>query len=82
MSLARLSRLQCFNVGHNDHGINLFGAVMIIMPLWENNMQTDNLALDLGHLSLFRFHHQYHVYTNTTKSHANVQFETNGRNSH
>ena len=39
--LARLSGLQCFNMGHNAHGINLYGFVMI---LWEINMQADNLT--------------------------------------
>ena len=29
--LARLSGLQCFNMGHNGHGINLYGVVMIFM---------------------------------------------------
>ena len=29
--LARLSGLQCFNMGHNAHGINLYGVVMIPM---------------------------------------------------
>ena len=30
-SLARLSGLQCYNMGHNDHGINLHGVSMILM---------------------------------------------------
>ena len=29
--LAKLSGLQCFNMGHNGHGINLYGVVMILM---------------------------------------------------
>ena len=29
--LARLSGLQCFNMGHNGHGINLYGVIMILM---------------------------------------------------
>ena len=29
--LARLSGLQCFNMGHNGHGINLYGIVIILM---------------------------------------------------
>ena len=29
--LARLSGLQCFNMGHNGHRINLYGVVMILM---------------------------------------------------
>ena len=39
--LARMSGLQCFNMGHNGHGINLYG---VSMTLWKINMQTDNLA--------------------------------------
>ena len=39
--LARMSGLQCFNMGHNGHGINLYG---VNMTLWEINMQADNLA--------------------------------------
>ena len=33
--------LQCFNMGHNGHGINLYGVSMTPM---EINMQADNLA--------------------------------------
>ena len=29
--LARLSGLQCYNMGHNGHGINLHGAIMTLM---------------------------------------------------
>ena len=29
--LARMSGLQCFNMGHNGHGINLYGVSMILM---------------------------------------------------
>ena len=29
--LARMSGLQCFNMGHNDHGINLYGVSMTLM---------------------------------------------------
>ena len=29
--LARLSGLQLFNMGHNAHGINRYGVVMILM---------------------------------------------------
>ena len=29
--LARMSGLQCFNMGHNGHGINLYGVSMTIM---------------------------------------------------
>ena len=31
--LARLSCLQCFNMGHNGYGINLYGVIMILMKL-------------------------------------------------
>ena len=29
--LARVSGLQCFNMGHNGHGINLYGVSMTLM---------------------------------------------------
>ena len=29
--LARMSGLQCYNMGHNGHGINLYGASMTLM---------------------------------------------------
>ena len=29
--LARMSGLQCFNTGHNGHGINLYGISMTLM---------------------------------------------------
>ena len=29
--LARLSGLQCFNMGHNSHGINMHGVIMTLM---------------------------------------------------
>ena len=29
--MAGLSGLQCYNMGHNGHGINLYGVLMIIM---------------------------------------------------
>ena len=29
--LARMSGLQCFNMGHNGHGINLYGVSMPLM---------------------------------------------------
>ena len=29
--LARMSGLQCFNMGHNGHGINMYGVSMILM---------------------------------------------------
>ena len=45
--LARLSDLQCFCMGHNDHGINLYGVVMILMGNLHAGGQSD-----LGQLSL------------------------------
>ena len=45
--LARLSGLQCFNMGHNGHGINLYGVVMILMGNLHAGGQSN-----LGHLSL------------------------------
>ena len=29
--LARMSGLQCFNMGHNGHGINMYGVSMTLM---------------------------------------------------
>ena len=29
--LARMSGLQCFNIGHNGHGINMYGVSMTLM---------------------------------------------------
>ena len=29
--MARMSGLQCFNIGHNGHGINLYGVSMTLM---------------------------------------------------
>ena len=29
--LTRMSGLQCFNMGHNGHGINLYGVSMTLM---------------------------------------------------
>ena len=45
--LARLFGLQCFNMGHNGHGINLYGVVMICMGNLHAGGQSN-----LGHLSL------------------------------
>ena len=55
--LARLSGLQCFSMGHNGHGINLYGVVMILM----GNLYAGG-QLNLGHLSLVhpvRFAYNY-----------------------
>ena len=45
--LARLSGLQCFNMDHNGHGINLYGVVVILME----NLHAGGRS-NLGHLSL------------------------------
>ena len=45
--LARLSGLQCFNMGHNGDGINLYGVVMILMGNLHAGGQSN-----LGHLRL------------------------------
>ena len=45
--LARLSGLLCFNMGHNGHGINMYGVIMTIMGNIHAGGQTS-----LGHLSL------------------------------
>ena len=46
-SLARLSGFQCFSMGHNGHGINMYGVVMIPMGDLHAGGQSN-----LGHLSL------------------------------
>ena len=45
--LARLSVLQCYNMGHNGHGINLYGVIMTLMDNLHAGGQSS-----LGHLSL------------------------------
>ena len=45
--LARLSGLQCINMGHNGHALNLYGVVMILI----GNLHADGQS-NLGHLSL------------------------------
>ena len=45
--LARMSGLQCFNMGHNGHGINLYGVSMTLMGNQHAGGQSS-----LGHLSL------------------------------
>ena len=45
--LARLSDLQCYNMGHNGHGINLCGVIMTLMGNLHGGGQSS-----LGHLSL------------------------------
>ena len=47
MSPARLSGLQCFNMGHNGHGINIYDVVMIFMGNLHAGGQNHQ-----GHLSL------------------------------
>ena len=42
-----MSGIQCFNMGHNGHGINLYGVVMILMGNVHAGGQSS-----LGHLSL------------------------------
>ena len=44
---ARLSVLQCYNMGHNGHGINLYGVIMILIGNLHAGGQSS-----LGHLSL------------------------------
>ena len=45
--LARMSGLQCFNMGHNGYGINLYGVSMTLME----NLHGDGQS-SLGYLSL------------------------------
>ena len=45
--LARMSGLQCFNMGHNGHGINLYGVSMTLMGNYHAGGQSS-----LGHLRL------------------------------
>ena len=47
VSLARMSGLQCFNMGHNGNGINLYGVSMTLMGNKHAGGQSS-----LGHLSL------------------------------
>ena len=49
--LARFSGLQCFNMGHNGHAINLYGVAMILMGNLHAGGQSS-----LGHLSLVHRH--------------------------
>ena len=49
--LAGLSGLQCFHIGHNGHGINLYGVFMILM----GNLYAGGQS-NLGYLSLL---HRY-----------------------
>ena len=49
--LARFSGLQCFNMGHSGHGINLYGVVMTLM----GNLHTGGQS-NLGYLSLVQRH--------------------------
>ena len=50
--LARMSGLQCFNMGHNGHGINLYGVSMTLMENEHAGGQSS-----LGHLSLVHRHY-------------------------
>ena len=45
--LVRLSGLQCYNMGHNVHGINLYGVIMTIMGHLHTGGQSS-----FGHLGL------------------------------
>ena len=47
---ARFFWMQCFNMGHNGYGINMYGVIMILMKL------TCRWTMSLGHMSLV---HQY-----------------------
>ena len=49
--LARVSSLQCYNMGHNSRGINLYGVIMTLMGNKHAGWQSS-----LGHLSLL---HRY-----------------------
>ena len=55
---ARLSVLQCYNMGHNGHGINVYG---VIMTLYLGNLHACG-QFYVGHLSLSHrdyFSHQH-----------------------
>ena len=43
----RLSVLQCYDMGHNGHGINLYGVIMTLI----GNLHAGGQC-NLGHLSL------------------------------
>ena len=69
--LARLSGLQCFNMGHNDHGINLYGVIMILM----GNVHVDgpsNLVTPVQ-LCLHRTSDHWHM----VQTHSGACFVTN-----
>ena len=51
--LARMSGLQCFNMGHNGHGINLYGFSMTLMGNLHAGGQSSLGHLSLVHRSLF-----------------------------
>ena len=47
--LARLSGLQCFNMGHDGHGINMYGVVVILMGNLHAGGQSNLGQLSLSH---------------------------------
>ena len=51
--------LQCYNMGHNGHGINLYGVIMTLMGKLHAGGQSI-----LGHLSLLH-RHAYILYMKT-----------------
>ena len=49
--LARMSGLQCYNMGHNVHGINLYGVIMTLMGNLHAGGQSSLGQLSLLHRS-------------------------------
>ena len=62
MPLARLSGIQCYDMGHNGHGINLYGVVMTHMGHLHAGGQSN-----LGHLSLLHRYYYKHEWRASRK---------------
>ena len=59
MSLTRLSGLQCYSMGHNGHGINLYSVVMIL----RGNLHAGGQS-NPGHFETFHQKQMYMVLYN------------------
>ena len=53
--LARLSGLQCYTMGHNGHGINLYGVIMALMGNLDVGGQSSLGDLSLLHRNQIEF---------------------------
>ena len=57
MSQARLSVRQCYNMGHNGHGINMYGVIMTLMSNLQAGGQSSlNIKSNMGILIQFVEH--------------------------